>query len=390
MPLTNLNLDVERALSKAIYAPSSHNCQPWEIVLIKHSQSRQIIRQYLIKYGNLEYFKELKNYLILCVNQSKSLTSLASHELEMLLSCGAFLESLALGFAAQNMQTIALWHNDSSQVNPLPDSLPIPLTWIPLVILTVDSITSEEIVANEIEQKVAQLTQRLTNRGVYAQKLIAPEVKKSLMNTTSIFYPDIHRQCNLSFIDDADNISQIGKFFKRNAQIEFTASSVWQETYKYIRFGDRNLVKDGLPVSQLLGEMPQILKPVVKFLLSPATMAVLKYFGLPQLLTTQMSKLITGSPAVVYFNFQTDKPSVKTKLAGGALWLSFCLNATMEGLAVHPMSVILQHSHLRSRFQETHKLPSGRGFFFCRIGQPLEAFPPAPKRLDMAKDICLL
>ena len=390
MLLNNLDLNIKQALSKASYAPSSHNCQPWEIVLVKHSQSRQIIRQYLSKSVNLGCFEESENYLILCLNQSRSLTALDSHELEMLLSCGAFLESLAFGFADQNIRTIALWHNDSSKINPLPNSLAIPFTWIPLVILILKSVTSEKIASTEIEQKATLLTQRITNRGVYDKKPLAPEVKRRLVNTTSLLYPDIHRQCNLSLIEDAPKISQIGSFFERHAQIEFTASSVWQETYKYIRFGDRNLVKDGLPVSQLFGEVPSLLKSLLKILLSPIAMSVLKHLGLPRLLAAQMGQLVAASPAVVYFNFQSDKPSVKTQLAGGALWLNFCLNATMEGLSIHPMSVILQHPYLRSMFQQTHKLPSGRGFFFCRIGQPLEVFNPAPKRLDIANNICIL
>lgn len=386
MLLKKLEKDLNQAINLAKFAPSSHNSQPWQIALVKSQSGKEIIDKFCnLGEINADY------YLILSLNQERCLNSLAAHDLEMSLSCGAFLESLTIALASQNLQAIPSWYNSSINSNPLPESIALPSTWIPISIIAIGR--AQEVIGNDIaKEKVAFFQKRITNRGPYQKIQIPAALIQKLKTSQSFSFPEIHHQCQITLIEEPNQIEQVGTFFKSHSRIEVTEPSVWKETYQWMHFGEGKIqqAEDGLPVTQLLGSLSPLSQQVYKVLLSPPSVRLLNSVGLADYIASEYAKLIEDAPLLVYFNFNSEDPSLKTQLGGGALWLNFCLNATAAGLAVQPMSVVLQHPDIRSCFQEKFYLPSGRGFFFCRIGYPVVSFPPAPKKKNPCQEVCML
>ncbi|RPH91531.1 MAG: hypothetical protein EHM73_01875 [Chroococcales cyanobacterium metabat2.561] len=376
--------EINRAVSLASLSPSSHNCQPWEIIQVIQKDSQLILESFLQENTAAVLPNGNNNiYLILALNQEKCLCSLESHNLEMLLSCGAFLESLVIALASQSLSGTTIWHNSEITQNPLPKSLKIPSYWIPLTVLTIQF--EPDVLTPNIEELIQQFSKRITHRSPYDSNLPKVVLDESLFDLKSYAYPNTFSEIEITVIKEREVIDSMAKFVSHYGEIEFTKAEVWRETYQFIHFAKQEQHEYGFPIEQLLEKGSQSYGFLLKILLNPYCMNWLKYLRLPHLLASEMGKLVKASPLLIYLNFKTEYPSLKMQLEGGALWLNFCLNATKMGLAIHPVSVILQHPHLRQLFQKSYHLPQGRGFFFCRLGQPMQTFSPVLKRKNLSQ-----
>lgn len=378
--------EINQALCLASLSPSSHNSQPWEIIQVIQKDSRLILEGFLQEHTAAVLPNSNDNtYLILALNQEKCLRSLENHNLEMLLSCGAFLESLVIALASQSLSGELIWHNSDIGQNSLPESLKITNSWIPLAVLNIQFAPS--IFTIEIQELIQQFSKRITHRSPYDinSPMIAPD--HPLFFLKSLAYPDAFSEIEITIIKEREVIESMAKFVSHYGEIEFTKAEVWRETYQFIHFSKQEKHEYGFPIEQLLEKGSQSFSFLLKILLNPYCMNWLKYLRLPHLLASEMGKLVKASPLLIYLNFKTDYPSLKMQLEGGALWLNFCLNATKMGLAVHPVSVVLQHQHLRHNFQKSYHLPKGRGFFFCRLGQPIRTFSSVSKRKNLSQEM---
>jgi hypothetical protein len=389
MLVTKFDELVYEAISIASLSPSSHNCQPWGLILVQNPVNKNLIENFL-ENEESSACKETKgnNYLIITLDKNRCLNSLAAHTLEMLLSCGAFIEALVLAFTERKIEAVPCWHNSNLNNNPLPKNIKIHSNWIPLSLISIIE-QPETPIMDDIKEKIAMINQRITNRGLYKNEQISSEIIQNLTSLSSVSYPGIEKKINICLIQEPGVIKQISSFIKENSQIEFTENSVWKETYKYIRFGNKEIEQsnDGLPITQLFGPMPEWLQQTFKLILSPICMQGLKRIGIPNYFSSQLAQLIANTSLLGYLSFKEEEPSIVEQLGGGAIWLNLCLNATLAGLSIHPVSVILQHPHLRLKFQKDYHLPAGRGFFFTRIGYPLVSFPSAPKIKNLAKQV---
>jgi hypothetical protein len=384
--MTRLSINQDTALSKAIrlasLSPSSHNCQPWGITYLTSQEAKQHLRSFLSTPEAAEA------YLVLFLDRTRCLSSLRAHQMEMFLSCGTFLESLLLGLHAQNWEASIVWINETLTPEPFSFALPRRPQWLPLAIIGLQ-YTCESNFRELSQEKVKYLSERRTNRGIYSEEPLATTLLAQLQTARSLAFPQVHSLCQMMLIEQPQIIEQLGDFVKTNGTAEFTQGKVWRETYQWIHFGQRRIqqAETGLPVTHLLGEMSPLAQWLLKGLLSPSGMAILKYLGFPRLFATELGNLVKTSPLLVYFNFATEQPSVSAQLGGGAFWLDFCLKATQLGLAVHPVSVVLQHPEIYQRLQDSFAFPQGQGFFFCRIGYPQVSAPYAPKKANFWQEV---
>ncbi len=370
---------LQRALEIASFSPSSHNSQPWEILVVTGEQRRSMLREWLRTRAAACISSESEAaWLIVALNRERCLRALPAFKLEMNLSCGAYVESLLLGLWVQGLRASVAWVNSGTIGRP-PVKEDWPDAWHPLVIVEVGRYCQP--VSDELKTEVAALPRRITNRGPYAGKTISQECVRTLINAGSRVFPESGSALKVSLIRDRRSLKRLGAFIAETAGVEFENGQVWQETYRYLRFGgDKGEgTVTGLPVQQLFGPMPACLRWVLKWVLAPASMRWLKYAGLPGLLSSRLGSLVAAGPMFVLLAFKDDQPDLALQLAAGGCLLGVWIAATRAGLALHPVSVILQHPQLRSRFQKEFNF-AGRVFFVARAGVPLREFPPAPKR----------
>ncbi len=93
--------------------------------------------------------------------------------------------------------------------------------------------------------------------------------------------------------------------------------------------------------------------------------------------------MVRPTPAVVAMSFDRTEPTLADAVKGGARLADYWLCATAAGLALHPVSVVLQHEDLRTAFQSSLRIP-GRAFFVSRLGLPVTEFPCSPRRPAVA------
>ena len=146
-----------------------------------------------------------------------------------------------------------------------------------------------------------------------------------------------------------------------------------------MRFGTREIetATDGFAITQLLGPTPAVVRQLLRLGLSPTAMRMLRYVGIPTAMARALGALVGAAPLLV--RVSVDRPSPGTELVAGGVAMDVWMRATAAGLALHPVSAILQHDDLRERFQRTLGL-AGRAVFFARVGYPTATFPSTPRR----------
>ena len=355
------------ALSIAALAPSSHNSQPWSLAYLATRSAREAIRDVLAE--------EPPYLLAIACDGERIIQALPDHAVEMLASCGMFLELLARALFQRGFDLEIIWCCEGELHVP-----GLPSAWRPLALLAATPRRCSEPMRDEDVEELAAA--RVTNRGPYAGEAVGDEARHRFETARPLVrVPDVSPM-RVSVVHESAAIERMGAFVSRHAAADFAHRQAWAETYRYIRFTPEASAEaeDGFSIEQLFGPLSSATKAVLRAALSPEAMRVLALTPVPRLLAKGLGDLIKKhTPAMGVFSIITREPSPRDFLAGGVQVMASWLEATRDKLALHPVSVILQHPDLRALFSTEHGL-SGRVFFLTRIGRATTTFSRTPRR----------
>ncbi|CAM5703988.1 hypothetical protein [Streptomyces canus] len=378
----------------AAHSPSSHNCQPWGVGWATSEAARHTAAALLgepveqTKAGYRHAAHDEGEYLILALDRERQLTSLPSHEVEMLISCGAYGEILLRALAAQG------WGADRFRsVGPAPTARSPegesagqifggrwPDAWVPLRVVRLRHTHPSSRDLAELRDTVRA---RHTNRSPYRPDSVAPAVLAELSTSRQglwSFRPAFESGSKVTVrhvVADAERAA-VADLVSRYGGRDFSHSLAWRETHSFIRRDEAEAEArgDGFTLGQLFGQLSPPRRVGMRIALAPTTMRMLRHVGYHRLLARQLAAMVRRSPATVALCFASEAPDAEAVVLGGAVLADYWLEATRAGLVLHPISVILQHDDVRTELEQRLGLP-GRAFFVSRLGRAITAFPPS-------------
>jgi hypothetical protein len=346
------------AVEVARLAPSSHNCQPWALASFESIGVSNRLTGWL---G--EPHRGNERWLLLAIDTRRALSALPSLATEMRLSCGMFLQLLIAGLAEQGLGVRVV------SCEGRPPIADYPAAWTPIVAVAI---------APGVPQSAAWPTrlaaERRTNRAPYQDRGVSDPDRDVLANAAPLFAD--RDGIAVDLVVEPGVIRAAGKFVGRHAGVDFADLRGWTETFQYIRFGDE-AATDGFAVTQLFGPLPAAVRQFLRLALSPGVMRFARHLGVPRVMARELGKLVARAPLLACVSVTSESP--RADLAAGGVALDLWMRATGLGLALHPVSAILQHAELRERFQRL-VVPRGRAVFFARVGFPTATFPSTPRR----------
>ncbi|MFE1796531.1 RedV protein [Streptomyces sp. NPDC059517] len=406
----------------AALSPSSHNCQPWGVAWPTGRGARRAVERLVDETpddghqapdgisgesgtaggdsdgsdsdrGDLyRGDSDEDEYVILALDRERELTSLPAHAVEMLVSCGAYLQILLRSLALQG------WSTDRIRfVEPLGagrtgradfqtgvaydagrslgDTWPV--SWSPLCAVRLRRTDEPDGSPAEIRRTALA---RRTNRAPYRPEAVEPAVLDALSapSTGVAAGADVTVR---HLVADDDRAAFAG-FVARHGGRDFSHRQAWRETYSFVRRDEAEAQArgDGFPLSQLFGPLSTPRRHALRLALAPTTMSVLRHAGYHRVLARQLARVVRPTPAIVAMGLADASPGVEATIRGGARLAEYWLRATEAGLVLHPVSVVLQHDDVRKELQDRLGLP-GRTFFVSRLGRPLTDFPRSPRRI---------
>ncbi|WP_394827897.1 nitroreductase family protein [Pendulispora albinea] len=374
--MTSALLDevVRAAVRDARHAPSSHNAQPWQAVIAGSPEARAA----LMTLGDDVLVEKNTAFIVVALDPARCLSALPAHRIEMLVSAGAYLESLFVALDAGGLAVSVVWRSGDEGAEKLSALTP---GWEPVALVAARR-GSGPVTEASLRRRTL-LAMRRTHRGAYRRDPIAPSALASLSDAASLAFPGSRDLCELVLLTDAGVRATVGHLLREHGAIEFTHAAAWAETYAHIRFDDSVLAGDGLPIEALLAKpLPHWQKRLLATALSPGAMRALAPLGLARAITAATAQNIAASPLLVYLRFRANDPPPSACLAGGALVQSVWLALAEHGLVLHPVSVLLQHDTLRATLDGRIGQNGGRGFFLARAGSPVDTSCPfAPRRV---------
>ncbi|MFJ2261659.1 RedV protein [Streptomyces sp. NPDC087844] len=389
---------LREAADIAALSPSSHNCQPWGVAWPSGRGARRAAERLVEEApaGGPEAPDstsgesstgggDTDEYVILALDRERELTSLPAHAVEMLVSCGAYLQILLRSLALQG------WSTDRIRfVEPLADGRtqkaydacrPLgdtwPKSWSPLCAVRLRR--TDEPVGTLAELRRTALARR-TNRAPYRPGAVEPAVLDGLSAPSTGVAEDAGVTVR-HLVADSERAAFAG-LVARHGGRDFTHRQAWRETYSFVRRDEAEAQArgDGFPLSQLFGPLSTPRRHALRLALAPTTMGVLRHAGYHRVLARQLARVVRPTPAIVAMGLADALPGVEATVRGGARLAEYWLRATEAGLALHPVSVVLQHDDVRKELQDRLGLP-GRTFFVSRLGHPLTGFPRSPRRI---------
>ena len=354
------------AIDVARLAPSSHNCQPWSLCEVVSNDTGRALATWLN-----EPWRAGERWLVLSIDRARALSALPSLETEMRLSCGMFLELLAVALGESG---------HAVRVVPCEGRPPVasyPASWH-----AVAAIAISPGVPRFAAWRTCLVADRHTNRAPYQARSLGAAERAVLAAAASRFGE--REGVAIELVADPGSIRNVGKFVGRHASIDFADLQAWTETFQYIRF-DGEAAEDGFPITQLFGPLPTAVRTFLRIALSPPVMRVARHLGVPRVMAHELGKLVGSAPLLACISVTSDSP--RAELTAGGVAMDLWMRATAAGLALHPVSSVLQHAELRERFQRL-VVPRGRAVFFARVGFPTATFPPTPRRSLEPGDEC--
>jgi nitroreductase len=367
---------LREAARDAALSPSSHNAQPCELVLLASDEALRALTEAGAPAGE-------GTYVAVALDPARCLSALPAHRTEMLVSGGIYTEALATALAARGIRVNLHW-----RIGGVPSGVARLLApWEPVAVL---HLTPSGAKDSEAVAQLPLLAARMTNRSPYRSEPMPPEVVEELRQAASRAFPEAREVCGVVSLTDRSILAKAGQLVGRYSDRDFTHEAAWRETYAHMRFGPEVIreAETGLPITHLLAKpLPGWQQALLRKVLSPAAMRVLRPLGLARSLARESGRAIAGSGMVLYLHFHEEEPSEATQVAAGGRLLALWLALTARGLALHPVSVMVQHPELRRLLVSELGLPPGRGFFFARAGVPASQLPPAPKRRNAAERV---
>ncbi|TMP40327.1 nitroreductase [Pseudoalteromonas citrea] len=332
-PLADL---VAECIELAKLVPSSHNCQPWQI---------QWYAQSVPFDGRLQIGFDPDNII----------NALPALQNEMWMSLAGFSAVLinlleASGITCVVSSPITAGTNNATCEHPY--ILEAQLTYNP-----------ERINHARFNQIKSLLEQRYTYRGALTgnKKLAAHD---RILSTVLWHSPNIEWQS----IEGGKHL-KTAELVARFASQDFKHAKAWRETYAFIDFSKtpNKEAERGFNIQQLMGPMSLIKRRAHQLLLNPLSMRVLAKLGVADSMAQVLSQLTAQSSQIICL-CQKSTQSTFDWLCAGQKMIEMWLQATAQGLAIHPLSVLLQHPEAKAALheqlgEEHHPL------FIARVGK---------------------
>jgi 4-hydroxy-2,2'-bipyrrole-5-methanol dehydrogenase len=347
------------AASVAARSPSSHNCQPWALAALVTPRARAAAGRLLGEPGG-------RQYLALAIDRERSLTALPAHLLEMTLSCGMYWGLLADALTALSWQVTATRFAVPAEAGTVSDQW--PAGWSLLSVASLGRGPEDPAALAALDDLAAR---RRTNRGPYrAAAPGAPPPGPPYPGGSAV----------IRHVHDAQVRAAVARLIARHGGRDFAHRRAWRETHSFIRRDDADARQrgDGFTLEHLLGTMSRPRRQLMRAALAPATMRALSLAGYHRLLAAQLAGAVRGSPGLVVVTTRHHQPGTGELVMAGAAIIRYWLQATRQGLALHPVSVLLQHDDVRRRLQDLLGVP-GRPVFLARLGTPAASVPPTPR-----------
>ncbi|HEY1920537.1 MAG TPA: hypothetical protein VGH27_33630 [Streptosporangiaceae bacterium] len=374
--------DLDIATAIAARSPSSHNCQPWGLGMACSPAARAAAGE-VVGLGS-------GPVITLGLDAERSLTSLPAHAVEMLLSCGAYWGTLLNALAALGWRA----RETSSRVPAaaIEPGSGWPPTWTPLCLARLEPVSGDPAALAELRQTALR---RRTHRGPYLPDAVVAEVAEAgladgavaeagLADGAVVWLGGVGAGVCVRQVDDDGLRAAVAGLVRRYAGRDFAHAAAWRETHSFIRSPTGALRRgDGFTLEQLFGPMTGPRRLATRAALAPATMRLLSLTGYHRLLAGQLAATVRQSPALTVMSFTGGDPAQDEIIRAGAALARYWLEVTRQGLALHPVSVILQHDDARHALEQRLGLP-GRAFFLARLGRPATAASATARRASSA------
>ncbi|HEU5429664.1 MAG TPA: hypothetical protein VFU74_22475 [Actinocrinis sp.] len=371
-PATNFDQALQEALGIAALSPSSHNCQPWALAQLTSAPARAaaaaMVR--LAETGD-------HTYLALALDRERELRALPAHAVEMWVSCGLYWGFLswaleALGWDAA--RTTILDQHGAADARAVPGW---PPSWSPLAAAAFarsDRPTDPGVAARLRAVALA----RRTNRGPYRELPVDPVLLHRLANRPG-------RAITVTHLRTTDERAAFADAVAQHGGRDFAHPEAWRETYSYLRWNeaDADAHSDGFTLGQLFGPVSAIRRGLMRAAFTPTVMRDLRYVGYHRTLAQRLAQVVRQTPAAVAIGVEDPRPGQADLVRAGAALADYWLDVTRAGLALHPISVVLQHDDVRRQLQAALGLP-GRTILIARLGYPATEFPRSPRRAAAA------
>jgi 4-hydroxy-2,2'-bipyrrole-5-methanol dehydrogenase len=364
---------IKRALIKANFSPSSHNCQPWMTVIIDSEDKQMLIKQ--------QFALTADPRIIFGMDKDRMLVSLPIHLIEMHLSCGAYIQAFLEDFGS-GVNVDTLWVAEHLESTVM--SIDLPNNFVPLVICSL----SESAQPASKAYFADVLASRRTHRLEYKKTILTDTQINCLKNAESHLDPSNSIGLQQQIITDRTLINQFGDCIRKNADKEFGHAKAWEETYRYFRWSDKHADQcgDGFKLEHVLGPMSSVMTSIYQFVLSPTTMKILHHLRITKLLAKDMSQKFKSSDAIFLLSFPSQPQSIYEQIIAGSYLLNFWLRAESQGLSLWPCSILLQHDSSRLNLQSVFGI-EGRVFFVGKLGIPAKKLSPAPRHSDPLNNV---
>ncbi|MBQ1120139.1 RedV protein [Streptomyces sp. B15] len=360
------------ATATAALSPSSHNCQPWGLARLSTDAARAAAATLLG--GGEERTDE--EYVALALDHGRELTALPAHAVEMRVSCGAYWRTLLRALAAQGWAP--------SRVRVLEADARAPFSgWPPRwSLLCVAALRYGEGSGERFAELRTTAGARRTQRGAYRREPLDAGLLDGLETpTVEELWPGT---VTVQHLTRPQQLEAFAAFCSRYAGRDFSHPEAWRETHSYLRLSraEADMRGDGFTLRQLFGPLTPARHLAKRVLLDPRVLRPLCRLGFDRRLADGLAATVrAGTPALTTMGFTTAQPGPADLLAGGARLADYWLAAAGAGLALHPVSVVVQHEDLRQKLQARLGL-AGRTFFVSRLGRPTAAVPPTARRPD--------
>ncbi|MBD1582833.1 nitroreductase [Pseudoalteromonas sp. S16_S37] len=331
-PLANV---VGECIELAKLVPSSHNCQPWSVHL---------------HHADMPF----DGTVSISIDSEHTINALSSLKNEMLMSLAGF--SCALINLLEASGVVCKVQSDAANLSVIDNEDTRVLT----VYLTLKP-------NSEDEARFVRISQLLQNRYTHRGALHAD---KPLRWQEDVLPRKIWPSEQLHWLQiTPQKQAQIAKLVSRFAALDFSHRKAWQETYQFIDFAkSKHAKKDrGFNIQQLMGPLGSFKRRLNQMLLHPNVMFVLNKFGMAQKMADMLAMLSEQSSQLICL-CHSDKADATAWLAAGEYMLEAWLQATEQNLAVHPLSVLLQHSDAKTALHHTLGVQHSP-MFIARVGR---------------------